>query len=273
MQEYTSDEKSGKTAEDLINWMDLTSSTYWQVSLNEVNIGFKQITLNYNNVVLDSGSSLIYIPSSDYSQVFSAVTSDTPSKCSSDSSSGITYCTCTSISDSSYPNMTIRLGGRYVFFFNSTDYLTWDSTKKKCILSFLEDSSGATKFWLLGDPFMRAYYIIHDMDNLKVGLAGKRVDLGVDAAVGGISSSNTSSNNDNSDPFTGYIMYIIIGVGSFLVLLILMCIISRCCGKKRQNRSSEAKVLNLSREVKDNSKSAALPPPNKARKFPNDFIN
>lgn len=33
-------------------------------------------------------------------------------------------------------------------------------------------------FWVLGTPFMRSYYVIHDMENLRVGLAGKNVDLG-----------------------------------------------------------------------------------------------
>jgi hypothetical protein len=27
-------------------------------------------------------------------------------------------------------------------------------------------------FWLMGDPFLRAYYSIYDMDNARIGLVG-----------------------------------------------------------------------------------------------------
>jgi hypothetical protein len=40
LSEYSAEEKVNKTAEELINWMDLTSKTYWQISLNEVNVGY-----------------------------------------------------------------------------------------------------------------------------------------------------------------------------------------------------------------------------------------
>lgn len=129
------------------------------------------------------------------------------------------------------------MGGRYIFFFNNTDYLQYDSSRKKCILAFVEDTSSQTTFWLIGDPFLRAYYIIHDMDNLKVGLAGKRVDLGADAALGGVSLTNDrsgGSGSSSSDPFTSYIMYIIIAVGGAVAFMILGCILKKCCPKKGQ---------------------------------------
>ena len=59
----------------------------------------------------------------------------------------------------------MRLGYRYIFYFNSTDYLIWDSSRKQCIFSFIKDTDSKTKFWLMGDPFMRAFYVVHDQES------------------------------------------------------------------------------------------------------------
>lgn len=56
--------------------------------------------------------------------------------------------------------------------------MTYDSVKKSCLLTFMEDTDPSAKFWLLGDPFLRAYYAVHDMDNRQIGFAGKYIDLG-----------------------------------------------------------------------------------------------
>ena len=61
--------------------------------------------------------------------------------------------------------MNITLGNRFTFFLNGSDYMIYDGGLKKCIVLFYEDKSANSNFWLLGDPFMRAYITVHDMDN------------------------------------------------------------------------------------------------------------
>lgn len=208
--------------------------------MQAVTVGGVAITLSYNNVVLDSGSSLNYIPSSDYTQLYSAITRNGANKCSKDASSGITYCSCTTVADSNYPNITLKMGNQFIFYFNNTDYLVYDTSRKLCILTFLQDTSSSTKFWLMGDPFMRAYYIVHDMDNLKVGMAGPNIDLGPPASTSSSDSSGSSSSDgvgSISDAWDQYGMYIVIALGCVLGLIILMCICCKLCKSKPQTTS------------------------------------
>jgi len=32
--------------------------------------------------------------------------------------------------------------------------------------------SATSRMWLMGDPFLRAYYSIYDMDNKRIGMVG-----------------------------------------------------------------------------------------------------
>jgi hypothetical protein len=37
---------------------------------------------------------------------------------------------------------------------------------------FKEELASTGSLWIMGDPFLRAYYSIYDMENLKIGLVG-----------------------------------------------------------------------------------------------------
>ena len=55
-----------KPVDEMISWMGITSSYYWQVSMQEVHVGSYKMNLDANNVLLDSGTSLMYLPTSDF---------------------------------------------------------------------------------------------------------------------------------------------------------------------------------------------------------------
>ena len=59
----------------------------------------------------------------------------------------------------------MKMDRRYTFFFRPMDYLIYDRGAKKCIFTIMEDKDPKSYYWLLGDSFLRPYYLIYDMDN------------------------------------------------------------------------------------------------------------
>ena len=151
----------------MINWINLTSPFYWQVSLGAYNViinSTKVISLSpiANNAIFDSGSLYTYLPSIDYNNLYSAIISNT-TLCTKNVVSGLIYCNCTSTSDARFMNVSITFGNRYIFYLNNSDYLTYDATKKQCSLTFVENTDPSVQIWIMGTPIFRAYYIIHDL--------------------------------------------------------------------------------------------------------------
>jgi hypothetical protein len=72
----------------------------------------------------------------------------------------------------------MKFGKRYTFTFKSKFYLVWDSSKRKCILTFLKDTSGTTVFWLFGDALFRQFPMVFDIKRQIVGVIGPNVDSG-----------------------------------------------------------------------------------------------
>ncbi len=52
--------------EDDLKWLKLTSKNHWQVSLNGVKVGNTSIDIKAKDAIFDSGTSLTYIPISEY---------------------------------------------------------------------------------------------------------------------------------------------------------------------------------------------------------------
>jgi Eukaryotic aspartyl protease len=115
------------------------------------------------DAVFDSGSTYTYVPSKDYAILIKQLVRTTDVNCTKLAATGLTYCNCTRVSDPKFANMTLKLGNRYLLYMNSTEYLTWDATRKQCLMTILEDGDNSLKHWILGAPFLRGYYAIHDM--------------------------------------------------------------------------------------------------------------
>jgi hypothetical protein len=102
------------------------------------------------------------------------------------------------------------------------------------VLSFVEDTSSSSQFWLLGAAFYRAYYVVHDLDNQRVGLAGRFIDQGEPVILKSTSSSSTDVKED--DPYTAYIMWILVGVCAMVATVMLGVMVYKYCMKKDKNR-------------------------------------
>ena len=52
------------------------------------------------------------------------------------------------------------------------DYLLYNKFHRACAVLLKEELGATENMWLLGDPFLRAYYSIYDMEERRIGLVG-----------------------------------------------------------------------------------------------------
>lgn len=93
------------------------------------------------HALLDSGTSLTYIPPAEYNQIIAIVTGGR----SCNTTNGIMYCRCSSTSDSSYPTITITLttdNGPQDFLMKPQNYLGDTNNANYCYIALLSDDSG-----------------------------------------------------------------------------------------------------------------------------------
>ena len=100
------------------------------------------------------------------------------------------------------------------------DYFTEDlfnaGNPSICSATFTLETSNVD-YWLLGDAFLRTYYTVYDLESLRVGLSGRAKTV----------TSGFLSKWKNED--LSFLNDIIIGTGIILLVLILLCIINKCC--------------------------------------------
>ena len=138
---------------------------------------------------------------------------------------------------------------RYTFFMFNKDYLIYDQASRRCLFTFLEDTNSKSYYWLLGDTFLRQYYLIHDMDNQRVGLAGLYLDDGPQP-------DEASAYDDFIDR---YYYYIVGGIIGLFVLLFLCCLCycktaEKCCWAKASYHPDKIPVQNLQRQPSNSNK-------------------
>jgi len=89
---------------------------------------------------------------------------------------GLWKCVCQGRGDNSFPDIEFRMGGplaQHWFKITSNEYLS-DEMQVWCLVLLrpTPEVKGRRDRWILGDLFLRAYDVIHDYENLKVGLVG-----------------------------------------------------------------------------------------------------
>lgn len=138
---------------------------YWSVQLSGIQLDSTNLQVSTNWAVLDTGTSLILAPSKDYQELVTLFM-DT-GNC--DASFGFLLCDCTNTNKSHYPSLHFNLAGTD-FELPSELYMYEIADESNRVCWVLISDSGMP-FWLLGDVFLRGYYSIYDMDNMRLGLA------------------------------------------------------------------------------------------------------
>jgi len=159
---------------DQVDWVPLSSATYYQVALDGVKVGSTQgerelVLISPEDgtgaqAISDTGTSLIAGPTRDIQQIAEKLGGQL------DQSQGIYMVPCESIS--TLPPVIFTLSGKE-FAVEAKNYVVQMSKEDpRCYLGFQGmPSQGFGPSWILGDCFIREYCQIYDMGNKRLGLA------------------------------------------------------------------------------------------------------
>jgi len=139
---------------------------YWTVRLEDIYVGNKK--MNFCGVdgckaVLDSGTSVITTPKQYYNRLMSAM--------------NINKCKTKSFYNK-LPDLCFKIGGDK-HCLKKEDYIYKkyeDDNNPECNDAFLPLDLPPPKgpVWVLGDVFMRKFFVVHDRDKKRLGIAPRR---------------------------------------------------------------------------------------------------
>ncbi|KAF0697766.1 Aste57867_11559 [Aphanomyces stellatus] len=108
--------------------------------------------------IIDTGTSLISIPDTQYMEVIKSITAGL--NCDDLSCQGVTT--------ESFPPLKFGMEPDNVFTLQPRDYVNCDG-RGTCKLQF--QNSGDDAWWVLGDIFIKTYYTLFDAGNMRIGFA------------------------------------------------------------------------------------------------------
>jgi len=141
------------------NFVPLNAETYWQVALDGVKLGSDSVSTT-KRAIVDSGTSLLAGPSAEVTAI--------ATKLGATSVLGKEW---TVDCSKSLPDLTFTLGGQD-YTLKQADLILQQSGSS-CVLGLmgLDMPGGQPPLWILGDVFMRAFYVQFDWGNKRLGFA------------------------------------------------------------------------------------------------------
>ncbi|NWH53911.1 PEPA protein, partial [Fregata magnificens] len=141
-----------------INWIPLSAETYWQITMDSVSIGGETVACSAGcQAIVDTGTSLLAVPNQALSNLLGALGATSNGQIS-----------CSAIS--SLPDVVFYINGN-AFAVPPSAYVI--EMNGYCSLGFqgMNVPTEAGELWILGDVFIREYYVIFDRANNMVGLS------------------------------------------------------------------------------------------------------
>ncbi|KAG5333349.1 ASPP protease, partial [Acromyrmex heyeri] len=146
-----------------LTYVDVIRETVWKFTIDQIEIKDEVLCMDGCKAIFDTLTLKITGPSSDIAIINRLI--------------GATYTEgemivdCDKISD--LPYIYFFLGGK-LFELTSEDYiieLEQINKKTKCISAFKSPNEDMEAMWILGNVFLRRYYVEFDMENYRVGFA------------------------------------------------------------------------------------------------------
>jgi hypothetical protein len=138
--------------------VSLAGDDYWRVELDGIKVGNASLKSSAAYAIVDSGTSLIAGPSSDVKKIMKGI--------GATQEGSLWMISCSQLDATSSVSFTI--GGKD-FSLSASDMVVQKS-QGTCLLGF-QGSDMGTPMWILGDVFMRKYYVKFDWCNSAIGIA------------------------------------------------------------------------------------------------------
>ncbi|NWS62347.1 PEPA protein, partial [Chunga burmeisteri] len=142
-----------------ITWIPLSAETYWQITMDRyVSVGGQSVAcFSSCQAIVDTGTSLLAVPNSALNNILSALGAN---------SNGEISCSAAS----TLPDVVFNINGN-AFPVPASAYVIEDGGY--CTLGFegMNVPTEAGEIWILGDVFIREYYVVFNRANNMVGLS------------------------------------------------------------------------------------------------------
>uniref|UniRef100_A0A663EZY8 pepsin A n=1 Tax=Aquila chrysaetos chrysaetos TaxID=223781 RepID=A0A663EZY8_AQUCH len=143
-----------------ISWIPLSAETYWQITMDSVSISGEPVACSFGcQAIVDTGTSLLAMPNRALSNILGTLGA---------SSNGAISCSAVN----TLPDVVFQINGK-TFSVPPRAYVIEVSIDGYCTLGFqgMNIPTESGELWILGDVFIREYYVIFDRANNMVGLS------------------------------------------------------------------------------------------------------
>ncbi|KAK2525196.1 hypothetical protein Q9233_008907 [Columba guinea] len=141
-----------------IKWIPLSAETYWQITMDRVSLGDNVVACDYTcQTIVDTGTSLIAMPDRDFQSILSNLGAN---------SNG--YISCDSVS--LLPDIVFHING-HRFPVPPRAYVIESQGSCSLGLQSMGVPTESGELWILGDVFIREYYVIFNRATNQVGLS------------------------------------------------------------------------------------------------------
>eukprot|EP00632_Arachnochrysis_sp_CCMP2950_P011029 CAMPEP_0185688912 /NCGR_PEP_ID=MMETSP1164-20130828/129_1 /TAXON_ID=1104430 /ORGANISM="Chrysoreinhardia sp, Strain CCMP2950" /LENGTH=372 /DNA_ID=CAMNT_0028355385 /DNA_START=40 /DNA_END=1158 /DNA_ORIENTATION=+ len=143
------------------DYVALSNTTYWQLPLDDVAVANASVGTKAVKAILDSGTSLLAGPTRDVRKVAAKIGAKVVPL------TGEYMVDC----DADLPDLVFTVGG-HSYALSKAQYLI-DSGTGTCLFGMMgvDVPEPEGPLWILGDVFLRSYYVKFDIGNKQVGIA------------------------------------------------------------------------------------------------------
>ncbi|KAI8610044.1 aspartic peptidase domain-containing protein [Chytriomyces sp. MP71] len=144
-----------------IVWAPVVRKAYWEVAFSNFTIGGAEFEVAAGSAAIDTGSSLIVVPSTDAQTINTKLGA-------TKNAQGQWTVDCDLVPR--LPDISLNIGGVPHVLAASDYVLNVGGLKGNCISGFL-GMDLPIDIWIIGDVFLRKYYTVYDLGNNRVGFA------------------------------------------------------------------------------------------------------